>query len=339
MPAGSGRNNAGSVAGNKPVQPVQPATAPVLSDPAPAIYKSESTPSVYNFEDNYSQSYSDERASVEISPRSKKQGSTGFVKPLAIGLCILALLAAGIFIGLSINKDSLGYQQKIASKITGADKEQSNHTTAQQLPVPAVTSDPAPTTTRPDTIATIVGQEPVRQASVGQTSPSEPPVSKPPRTTAPKEKTANTKTQALLLPASKDSASGTLTVVHREAAHRADPEEKTENTDKDATTKLNIASQVVAGANGYTVGTFGGISDLQVTVTNRSAYPLDLVVVEVQYIQANKKIYKTENLYYRGIGAGSALMQEAPKSSRGIRVQYKITMINSKELGLSYSGI
>jgi hypothetical protein len=62
-------------------------------------------------------------------------------------------------------------------------------------------------------------------------------------------------------------------------------------------------------------------------------------VVEVQYIQSNKKIYKTENLYYRGIGAGSALMQEAPKSSRGIRVQYKITMINSKELGLSYSGI
>jgi hypothetical protein len=340
MPAGasSGRNSAGSAAGNRPVQP---APAPVSSDPAPATYKSESTPSVYNFEDNYSQSYSDERSIVEIPPRSKKQRSAGFVKPLAIGLCILALLAAGIFIGLSINKDSPGYQQKIASKITGADKEQPNHTTAQQLPVPAVTSDPVPTTTRPDTIATIVGQESVRQVGVGQTSPSVPQVSKAPRTTAPKERPANPKTQALLLPASKDSASGTLAVVHREAAHRADPEEKTENTntDKDATTKLNIASQVVAGANGYTVGTFGGISDLQVTVTNRSAYPLDLVVVEVQYIQSNKKIYKTENLYYRGIGAGSALMQEAPKSSRGIRVQYKITMISSKELGLSYSGI
>ena len=93
------------------------------------------------------------------------------------------------------------------------------------------------------------------------------------------------------------------------------------------------------GGNSYTVGTFGGISDVQVTVSNRSVYPLDLVVVEVQYIQANKKVFKTENLYFRGIGAGSALMLEAPKSTRGIKVQYKITLINSKELGLSYSAI
>jgi len=66
---------------------------------------------------------------------------------------------------------------------------------------------------------------------------------------------------------------------------------------------------------------------------------LDLVVVEVRYIQANKKVFKTENLYFRDIGAGSALMQVAPKSSRGIKIDYKITLINSKELGLSYSGI
>ena len=103
--------------------------------------------------------------------------------------------------------------------------------------------------------------------------------------------------------------------------------------------RSNIANLVSVGANGYTVGTFGGISDLQLTVSNRSVYPLDLVVVEVQYIQANKKTFKTENLYFRGIGAGSALMQEAPKSARGIKVQYKIILVNSKELGLSYSGI
>jgi hypothetical protein len=59
----------------------------------------------------------------------------------------------------------------------------------------------------------------------------------------------------------------------------------------------------------------------------------------VQYIQANKKVFKTENLYFRSVGAGSAQMLEAPKSSRGVRIQYKITTITSKELGLSYSGI
>ena len=341
MPAGNGHRvtGAGSVANN---WPAQPETAPVSPDPAPSAFKSGPTPPVYNFEDNYSQSYSGESSTVEILPRPKKQRSVGFIKPLAIGFCILALLAAGIFIGLSINKDALGYQQKIASKITDESNGQSNHTTAQQLPVPAVKSDPVPANTppQPDTVATIIGQSSAGVAGIGQASTSEPTVSKPPRATAQKGKPGNPKTQALLPPAMKDSSSGALSAVHREAVHRADLEQKTETIDKDATAaKLNIATQVSVGANGYTVGTFGGISGLQVTVTNHSAYPLDLVVVEVQYIQANKKIYKTENLYYRGMGAGMALMQEAPKSSRGIRVQYKITMINSKELGLSYSGL
>ena len=103
--------------------------------------------------------------------------------------------------------------------------------------------------------------------------------------------------------------------------------------------KNNIGDYVNVGATKYNVGTFGGISDLQITVSNRSLYPLDLVVVEVQYIQSNKKVFKTETLYFRNIGAGSALMQEAPKSPRGVKVQYRITLINSKELGLSYSGI
>jgi hypothetical protein len=115
-------------------------------------------------------------------------------------------------------------------------------------------------------------------------------------------------------------------------------EDKPENTAMEAA-RTALPNEVSIGTNSYSVGTFGGINDLQLTVTNRSSYPLDLVVVEVQYIQANKKVYKTENLYFRSIGAGSALMQEAPKSSRGVKVQYRIINISSKELGLSYSGI
>jgi hypothetical protein len=137
----------------------------------------------------------------------------------------------------------------------------------------------------------------------------------------------------------KDSSALGIPVIHREAVHRTDlPADRSENADKEVV-KNNIGNLVSIGTNGYTVGTFGGISGLQLTVSNRSVYPLDLVVVEVQYIQANKKVFKTENLYFRGIGPGSALMQEAPKSTRGIKVQYKITLVNSKELGLSYSGI
>ncbi|MBS1664479.1 MAG: hypothetical protein JST68_25765 [Bacteroidetes bacterium] len=311
-----------------------PKPTPVPYEPTPAPVQT------YGIEDNSSQPVLEEAADVEFLPRRIKRSSSNLVKPLAIGLCILALLAAGIFIGLSINKDTLPFQPKIAAQTTKTNLDNGGQqpqapTTAQQLPAPAAMSNAAPLNTNPpaDTVT----------SAVGETSPIAPPVSRTSKTSTPvvssKEKPANPKNQNLLPLTTKDSSSSAYPVVHREAVRRTDATEKAESPDKDANGKLNIANQVSVGANGYTVGTFGGISDLQVTVTNRSAYPLDLVVVEVQYVQANKKVYKTENLTFRGIGAGSALMQEAPKSSRGVRVQYKITSINSKELGLSYSGI
>ena len=339
MPAGSGQNSSAPAVNGRSSRP-----EPVVVAPAPVqtIHKSGPTHIEYEFEDNSAQRLQEDTPVVEFMPRPKQRRSNLILKPLIIGL---ALLAAGIFIGLSINKDTFSFQPKIRLSSKSPDNGQINHTIAQQLPVPAVKNDPVPVVNtpprnndqQPDTVATIIGH----------TSPSEPAVSRnsvdrPGKTAVQKAKLVNSNAKPPVLSSSqaKDSASGALPVVHRDAVHRADVEEKPEaGADKDASAKANIASQVAVGANGYTVGTFGGINDLQVTVTNRSAYPLDLVVVEVQYIQANKKIYKTENLYFRGIGAGSALMQEAPKSSRGIKVSYKITMINSKELGLSYSGI
>ena len=156
----------------------------------------------------------------------------------------------------------------------------------------------------------------------------------------PKQKAIMPRSQAVLPPTTTDSSAAAIPVVHREAAHRteADNQGNQDAAGKGAM-KVNLASQVSVDANKYEVGTFGGISNLQVTVANRSAYPLDLVVVEVQYIQANKKTYKTENLYFHGVGPGMTLMQEAPKTSRGVKVEYKITLINSKELGSSESGL
>lgn len=309
-----------------------PAYTPAPS-PAPAPVQPTYNPperyTCYPVEDYSSQHPSDESTLVEFLPRTKKRGSNRFVKPLAISLSILALLAAGIFIGLSINRDTLPFQQKIA--LNSVPQE---HSSTQQLPVPAATNAPAPVTAAEpaDSVATIVSQPAVTESRISNSTP--------PVTKTQKEKLVNPqnpKASPLATAATKDSAL-TVSPAHRETTHRNDPEVKTESSDKDAAARVNLYTQVAASSNGYTVGTFGGISDLQVTVTNHSAYPLDLVVVEVQYIQSNKKIFKTENLYFRSIGAGSALMQEAPKSSRGIRVQYKITTINSRDLGLVDAG-
>jgi len=262
----------------------------------------------------------------ELMPRSKSPHKAGILQPILIGVGILVLLAGGIFIGLSINRDNPG--QPISIPIT--------HTTAQQLPVPPVVS---PAVTAPQTQSE--NPTTTTQARDHSTIASGSIAGKTGKPAASKQKAIPPGNQAVLPPATTattDSPAAGIPVIHREAAHRTDAADNQDAAGKGAL-KVNLASQVSVGASKYEVGTFGGISNLQVTVSNRSAYPLDLVVVEVQYIQANKKTYKTENLYFHGVGPGMTLMQEAPKSSRGIKVEYKITLINSKELGLSESGL
>ena len=272
----------------------------------------------------------DWNAGVEIMPRSyKRRNGVGNLQPVAVVLCVLALLAAGIFIGLSIDKNGLGFAQKIIAKrdpvnppppVDHAAAKLAASSAAPVMQVPPPVTDSANTTNVTKTETAVV--------------------SAPKKNIGGKEKSSllSQKTQSLTPSTVKDSAMTLLPVVHREASHRADMSMDKVDKDKDVI-RNNLSNLVSVGANGYTVGTFGGISGVQLTVSNKSVYPLDLVVVEVQYVQANKKVFKTENLYFRGIAPGSALMQEAPNSSRGIKVQYKITLVNSKELGLSYSAL
>ena len=274
-------------------------------------------------EEKSAQAPEDRNGGVEIMPRAdRRRTRTNILQSVAVVLCVIALLAAGIFIGLSINKDNLGFAQKIAAK-----KDPPPPVNHPLTSLPASSAVPSMQVQAPDTASTtnLSGAE----TTVVSNTPKKPVITGKAKTVQPSQKAQSTPLSLV-----NDSAMVGISVVHREASHRADmPGDK---IDKDVI-RNNLSSLISVGSNGYTVGTFGGISGVQLTVSNKSVYPLDLVVVEVQYIQANKKVFKTENLYFRGIGPGSALMQEAPNSSRGIKVQYKITLVNSKELGLSYS--
>jgi hypothetical protein len=286
-------------------------------------------------EDYTAQPIEDQALIGEFFPR--KRNSRKMVRLLTIAICILALLAAGVIIGLNLNKATLGFPSRIVAKVppAGANSPSGNpeqtivHPIAQPLSTPATTTVPAKTT---DTVPNIIAQPAATRPAVAKTSPITPGF----KTQKERPSHPGIRTNSSV----KDSVAGGSAVAN--PVHRADVAEpfhnNTELADKEAV-KAALASQVSVGANGYSVGTFGGITGLQLTVTNRSAYPLDLVTVEVQYVQANKKVFKTENLYFRGIGAGSALMMEAPKSSRGVRVQYKIMSITSKEVAYSYTGI
>jgi hypothetical protein len=96
-------------------------------------------------------------------------------------------------------------------------------------------------------------------------------------------------------------------------------------------TAPDLEKMVAVSSNDYEVGPFGGISRLSLTVKNTSDYALNLVVVQVEYLKPNKEVFKTENLYFRDIAANGSITLEAPRSSRGNKVSYKVTLINSKD--------
>jgi len=310
-------------AGKREKEKYSPDHAP-SSMPASPVYVAEDKTSQYN---------EDWKSDVEITPRAgKRVRSSRIGQPIVVVLTVVTLLAAGIFIGLSINKDSLGFV-KSTSLNNGKDKPElvkpaptehaSQPLAVNSLPQTAPVQDPS------------LARDSITAATPAATKTTNVQSTRPAAPARERSTSLTQKTQAAVIP-SKDSSLPATPAVHREASHRTDV--SVEKGDKDMI-RNNLSNLVSIGASGYTVGTFGGISDLQLTVSNHSVYSLDLVVVEVQYIQSNKKVFKTENLYFRGIAPGSALMQEAPKSSRGIKVQYKITLVNSKELGLSYSAL
>lgn len=255
--------------------------------------------------------------------KRKPRAASFSMRPAVFGIVLVGLLAAGIFIGLTINKRGNASPQKDISKdLSVSDQPIDEHTRT----IPVSTSG------RQHEKRT--GTDPLTQAeqpglSTNQDEKQEGLTEKR------KARASRQKTQDSIQHFTKPVpvVDSSAIVAQREATRRADA-----LIAKEAV-KSNITNYVFLSTSKFNVGTFGGISDLQITVSNRSLYPLDLVVVEVQYIQSNKKIFKTENLYFHNIGAGAALMEEAPKSPRGVKVQCRLALINSKELGLAYTGM
>jgi hypothetical protein len=236
---------------------------------------------------------------------------------------LILLFSGGIFVGLSINKRGINSSTKDLVKEEPGVRTQQTEYHPHPIPVSVPISE-QPTvksSTDNDDLSQYLDESEKKQLRDLE-----------------RKKSVTTK-ERILAPSviqknkpAPDSVSPATPIESRQAIHRTDALVAREAV------KNNIADYVLLSTNKYNIGAFGGISQLQITVSNRSLFPLDLVVAELQYIQTNKKIFKTENIYFRNIGAGSTLIQDAPKSTRGVKVQYRITVINSKELGLAYSG-
>ena len=105
------------------------------------------------------------------------------------------------------------------------------------------------------------------------------------------------------------------------------------------TGRKNIRDFVSVKSNNYVRGAFGGIRGLELTVYNRSGYLLDEVSVELQIMKPSEQPLRTDIITFRNINANGAVTVRVPDSQRGIRVDYRITNVESKQFEKSTAGL
>ena len=299
-----------------PVSPEQPAS---LAAFIAASTEDRRTPAVSNSIANNAAAISPATSmAAPVQPVYQNQGS-GYSWTLLLGVVVgvAALVGLGIMIGLSMSrqKEELAFNEKLRARLSGER--------------PALPSQSAPT------IVTPVVNQPQPVLTINEATKDVHP--RKSSASLPKE-TATAESAVQSPPAKIDKA--VTDPIHASTEKNDVVAVKDENAVtrvKNASAPINMASiekNVSVSGNNFKSGAFGGISNLKFTLVNGSRYPLDLVEVEVDYILASKKIYKTEKLLFKDISAGGQLTVDAPASSRGIKVSTRIVKINSKDTNL-----
>lgn len=95
-----------------------------------------------------------------------------------------------------------------------------------------------------------------------------------------------------------------------------------------------IRKQVNIKGTAYTVGYFGGISGLKLTVSNSSPHLVNQVELEINYLTRNGDVIETNTYQLRYIRAHSSQTLCVPPSRNGVRVRYRIMNIYAKQYPL-----
>jgi hypothetical protein len=93
----------------------------------------------------------------------------------------------------------------------------------------------------------------------------------------------------------------------------------------------DIRKQVGVKGNEYTVGYFGGISGLKLTVSNGSEHFINRVEVEINYLERNGAIIETDTYQIRAMKPHSFQTLSVPPTKKGAKVTYKIMNIYSRQ--------
>lgn len=93
----------------------------------------------------------------------------------------------------------------------------------------------------------------------------------------------------------------------------------------------DIRKLVQLKGSDYKVGLLGGIRGLELSVHNGSNHLIEQVVVVVEYLKPKGEIIQTEQYTLRNIKPFQSKVLPIPSSDRGVKAQYRIVDISSKE--------
>ena len=128
-------------------------------------------------------------------------------------------------------------------------------------------------------------------------------------------------------------------VISEVAASVPEDESSVKKMDKVATelAKKNLWKLVSVDNKAYKIGVFGGISNLSLQLSNKSLLQLDLVEVEVLFLSPEKKTVNKQKVIFSNVSPGEQLTIDVPKSNRGVKVEYSIKRISTKEFELAHT--
>jgi hypothetical protein len=226
---------------------------------------------------------------------------------------IATLVGLGIMIGLALNRDKAGTAYQQGMRKAGQPVQQPARLHDAVSPsVATVTVPPAASRVQkpvPEKIVTSKIQPPVAKRSSAAASPIAA------ATSSDNGTVNNTHSDQERMVQRRDDA--VLPV--RSVAHPAVP------------ATLHVEKNLQLSLNDFKTGAFGGISNLRCTLSNTSAYTLESVTVEVNYIQANNKTFKSEAVIFKNVPAGGQLTIDAPSSPRGVKIAAKVIKIEPRE--------
>jgi hypothetical protein len=111
------------------------------------------------------------------------------------------------------------------------------------------------------------------------------------------------------------------------------PPVRTANDSKEHNKKpVDLREMVRVRANEYKTGVLGGIHNLELTVWNGSTAHVDKVVVAVNYLKSNGDVLATKYYTANSLKPYQSNTIAVPAFNRGVKVQYKVISITSKQV-------